>query len=115
LMISGEIKRHIRRTFKIYNERRNVLMNLVNSQLSDFVNFDEPSGGLAFWLRLNHGININEIEKNALNKNVRILPGTLFSASSQEVHAIRLGFGSLDVKELTLGIRKLRDAFCEKG
>jgi len=115
LMISGEIKRHIRRTFKIYNERRNVLMNLVNSQLSDFVNFDEPSGGLAFWLRLNHGININEIEKNALNKNVRILPGTLFSASSQEVHAIRLGFGSLDVKEPTLGIRKLRDAFCEKG
>lgn len=115
LMISGEIKRHIRRTFKIYNERRNVLMNLVNSQLSDFVNFDEPSGGLAFWLRLNQGININEIEKNALNKNVRILPGTLFSASSQEVHAIRLGFGSLNVKELELGIKKLHDVFCENA
>ncbi|WP_036299769.1 PLP-dependent aminotransferase family protein [Methylotenera sp. L2L1] len=114
LMMSGEIKRHIRRTFKIYNERRNVLMNLVSSQLSDFVNFDEPSGGLALWLRLNSGLNINDLEKSALNKNVRILPGTLFSASAKEVHAIRLGFGSLDVKELELGIKKLRDAFCEK-
>jgi len=114
LMMSGEIKRHIRRTFKIYNERRNVLMNLVSSQLSDFVNFDEPSGGLALWLRLNSGLNINDLEKSALNKKVRILPGTLFSASAEEVHAIRLGFGSLDVKELELGIKKLRDAFCEK-
>ncbi|MDP2153535.1 MAG: PLP-dependent aminotransferase family protein [Methylotenera sp.] len=114
LMISGEIKRHIRRTFKAYHERRNLLINLISSQLGDFVNFDVPSGGLAFWLRLNNGLNINDLEKSALKKNVRILPGTLFSASAKEVNAIRLGFGSLNINELELGVSKLRDAFCEK-
>ena len=113
LMVSGEIKRHIRRTFKIYNDRRNALMHLVSTHLNDFVSFDEPSGGLAFWLRLNQGLNIYALEKSALSKHVRILPGTLFSATAEVTHAIRLGFGSLEIDELTVGINKLQDAFRE--
>ena len=115
LMQSGEIKRHIRRTFKIYNERRNVLMQLIRSQLGEFVHFDEPSGGLAFWLRLKDDCNVNDLAKQALSKNVRILPGTLFSNANTGIHAIRLGFGSLNLKELELGVGKLREAFIEKA
>lgn len=88
LMDSGEIKRHIRRTYKIYNERRNVLMDLIRAQLSEYVNFDAPNGGLAIWLRLNDGINVNTLAENALHKNVRILPGSLFSESLIDIHAI---------------------------
>ena len=48
LMDSGEIKRHIRRTFKIYNERRTKLEQLIHQELETLVDFALPPGGLAF-------------------------------------------------------------------
>lgn len=108
LMESGEIKRHIRRTFKVYNERRSLLISLIQQQLSEHTNFDAPNGGLAIWLRLNDEIEINRLVENALNAQVRILPGTLFSANNLTVNAIRLGFGSLNTEELSAGIARLK-------
>lgn len=110
LMESGEIKRHIRRTLKVYDERRNVLMNLIRNELGDFVDFDEPNGGLAMWLRVNEDINIEDLVKKALLAQVRILPASLFSAEHLNINAIRLGFGSLNLTELKTGIERLKQA-----
>jgi len=111
LMESGEIKRHIRRTLKVYNERRNILIDLLQDELDQFVNFDPPNGGLAIWLRLNDGIDMNKLVQKALLEKVRILPGALFSESPANINGIRLGFGSLNTKELATGIQRLKRAF----
>lgn len=110
LMESGEIKRHIRRTLKIYGERRNILVDLVREELGEFVSFEPPVGGLALWLRLNEGIDIDAFVQKALLKKVRVLPGSLFSDGETEINGIRLGFGSLDANELTEGIQRLKHA-----
>ena len=110
LMESGEIKRHIRRTLKIYNERRNILVDLVRDDLCEFVSFEPPVGGLALWLRLNKGIDIDAFVQKALLERVRVLPGSLFSEATTEINGIRLGFGSLDAAELTAGIQRLKRA-----
>ncbi|MFZ2539773.1 MAG: PLP-dependent aminotransferase family protein [Oscillospiraceae bacterium] len=111
LMESGEIKRHIRRTLKTYNERRNILIELLQNELSEFVKFNPPNGGLAIWLRLNDGIDINKIVQKALLEKVKILPASLFSESLNDINAIRLGFGSMNVTELTTGIQRIKRAF----
>ena len=111
LMNSGEIRRHIRRTFKIYNERRNLLIALIEKELKDYVTFDAPDGGLAIWLRLKEGYDVEHIARQALTHKVRILPGTLFSESQQSIQAIRLGFGSLTTAELEKGVLSLKSAF----
>jgi GntR family transcriptional regulator / MocR family aminotransferase len=111
LMNSGEIKRHIRRTFKIYNERRTLLIALIKKELKEYVTFDAPDGGLAIWLRLKEGYDVEKVAEQALKHKVRILPGTLFSESQQSVHAIRLGFGSLTTVELEKGVLGLKAAF----
>lgn len=111
LMESGEIKRHIRRTLKVYNERRNVLIDLLQKELGEFVSFDSPNGGLAIWLRLNDDIDVNKLVQKALFEKVRILPAPLFSESPIVINAIRLGFGSLNTAELTTGIQRLKRAF----
>lgn len=111
LMASGEIKRHIRRTFKIYNDRRNLLIEMINMHLRDFVNYDAPNGGLAVWLRLNDNIDINNVVKATQLEQVRILPGATFSESANKIQAIRLGFGSLNINELETGILRLKKAF----
>ncbi len=110
LMDSGEIKRHIRRTLKVYSERRNVLIQLLQDELCQFVNFDSPNGGLAIWLRLNEGIDVHKLVQKALLEKVRILPAPMFSESPININAIRLGFGSLNATELTTGIQRLKRA-----
>lgn len=114
LLESGEIKRHIRRTLKVYNERRNVLIDLLRNELGEFINFDSPNGGLAIWLRLNDGIEISKLVQNALLEKVKILPGSLFCESQHHINGIRLGFGSLNTNELTTGIHRLQRAFIYK-
>lgn len=111
LMDSGEIKRHIRRTLKIYEERRNVLTQLLQNELGQYVSFDSPNGGLAIWLRLNEGFDVNELVKKALHEKVRILPAPMFSELPIDINAIRLGFGSLNATELATGIQRLKRAF----
>lgn len=111
LLESGEIKRHIRRTLKIYNERRNILIELLKNELGEFVSFESPNGGLAIWLRINEGIEINKLVQNGLLEKIKILPASLFSESEVNNNGIRLGFGSLNPNELTTGVHRLKQAF----
>jgi GntR family transcriptional regulator/MocR family aminotransferase len=111
LIDTGEVKRHIRRTFKIYHERRNLLEQLLLNELSTFVSFDMPQGGLAFWLRLTQNVNLEDLVTCAAKENVRILPGSLFMDNGSTIQAIRMGFGSLSNTELTQGVQRLKIAF----
>jgi len=111
LMNSGELKRHIRRTAKIYLERRNALEMLLRKDLSEFVDFDTPLGGLAFWLRLKKQSNVSQFIEQAQAKKLRILPGSIFSDNHEEIQAFRLGFASLNNNELEKTIQRLKQAF----
>lgn len=113
LLDSGEVKRHIRRTFKIYNERRNLLIKLIKTELGEFVEFDAPDGGLAIWLLLKEDIDITKLLVATEKTKVRILPSSLFSESYHQISGIRLGFGSLSDAELEKGIAALKEAFLQ--
>ncbi|MEQ1601532.1 MAG: PLP-dependent aminotransferase family protein [Methylophilaceae bacterium] len=115
LMDSGEIKRHIRRTFKIYNDRRSKLELLIHHELDALVDFALPPGGLAFWLRLKQPMTINHLTKRAQAQKVRILPGSLFADASGTAQAIRLGFASLNDAELVEGVLRLKRALYTHG
>jgi GntR family transcriptional regulator/MocR family aminotransferase len=110
LIDAGEVKRHIRKSFKVYNERRVLLATLLRKELFDFVDFDMPDGGLAFWIRLKSNMKTEDIMSRALEEKIRILPGAIFTLGSTNSQAIRLGFGSLDSTELTAGIQRLSHA-----
>ncbi|HOY88045.1 MAG TPA: PLP-dependent aminotransferase family protein, partial [Methylotenera sp.] len=84
---------------------------LLQNELGQYVSFDSPNGGLAIWLRLNEGIDVNALVKKALLEKVRILPAPMFSELPIDINAIRLGFGSLNATELATGIQRLKRAF----
>lgn len=50
LIESGELKRHIRRATKVYRERLQYAVKLIERELSGSVRFRKPDGGLALWL-----------------------------------------------------------------
>lgn len=115
LLHTGEIKKHILRTLKIYEERRTYLSNLLQQELGEYLSFQLADSGLAFWLRLDASININELIKEAEFQKVRVQMGRLFSHHENPVLGIRMGFANLNNEEVTQGISRLKNAFARQN
>jgi GntR family transcriptional regulator / MocR family aminotransferase len=111
LLLTGEINRHTLKIFKIYDERRSFIAKLLRSELKDFISFTMPDGGLALWLTVNSGINMQLLVKDAEIEKVRIVAGVNFNDTNHDVSAIRMGFANLTNDEVTLGIKRLKNAF----
>ncbi len=110
LMESGEMQRHRRRISKVFAERRHYTHELICNELGDHVDFDLPKGGLAFWLRFRQPVDMARFIEQSQKEKVRFANGSQFSAANEEVKAIRLGFASLNQKELRSGIKRIKQA-----
>jgi GntR family transcriptional regulator / MocR family aminotransferase len=111
LLHMGEINRHTLKIAKTYEERRAFTAKLIRSELSDYVDFDMPDGGLALWLKIIPSINMQTLLKDMELEKVRVIAGTTFSLTNEPVTALRLGFATLNNDETALGIKRLKRAF----
>ena len=111
LMNSGEIKRHILKTTKIYKERRDALAALVYSELGQYVTFDTPNGGLAFWMLVKTNIDTATVVARIKANKLTMPLGLLFSDSDGRLLGLRLGFGSLSPSEMNRGVSRLKSVF----
>ncbi|NRA21165.1 MAG: PLP-dependent aminotransferase family protein [Oceanospirillaceae bacterium] len=105
LMESGEVKRHIRKTRKQYEARRNFAANEFSRVFGDNISFNLPTGGMALWVDISKLVAGKEITNLQLKDSSL---STLYSADSaaHPTH-IRFGFGALNLQEITLSIEKL--------
>lgn len=110
LINSGELRHHIRKTFKIYSERRNTLQRLIHEHLAHDVDFKQPVGGLAFWVLLREERKMTSLLEHAKQHKVGLLPATNFAMDQPAPAALRLGFGNLDIEEIRTGIMRLQRA-----
>jgi GntR family transcriptional regulator/MocR family aminotransferase len=108
LMDTGELKRHVLKATKVYEDRRNKLELLIRQELSEFVDFNVPVGGLAFWIKFKQLIHIREFVAQAKANKLLIAPAAIFSNENEQIEGIRLGFASLNSKELEQGISRLK-------
>ena len=108
LMQSGEIKRHMRRMTKVYGERRTLLKQVVQGELDDLIEFEIPDGGLAFWLRFKHQQDMQALVEQTRNKGFKFSTGSFYAEDRSEVQAIRLGFASLNAREMGEGVERLK-------
>lgn len=56
LIEEGAIQRHLKRSIKIYKERRDLMASLLEKELEEWIQFQKPTGGLAFWLPLKRAL-----------------------------------------------------------
>lgn len=106
LLDSGEVKRHIRKSYKIYNDRRLYFADLIKKELNEFVDFNIPDGGLAFWLKLKRHIYPDKLEKMLLQLGVQFSKANIFP--NEKCFAIRIGYGSFDKAQLQRIVSKLK-------
>jgi GntR family transcriptional regulator/MocR family aminotransferase len=112
LIEAGEIYRHTRKMLRHYSERRTKFAEGLKTALRGRGSFNVPDGGLAFWVRF-EGVDLKRLAARCRERQLYIQSSDAFSSTGQPVNALRLGFASLDVKELGTATARLGAALGE--
>ena len=107
LMEEGAIRKHARRAYKVYEQRRENMEMMLQTYLGGIATFAKPEGGLAYWVRLTCGKDTRELAAQLLPKGVSVIPTEPFSFTGKPLNALRLGYASLNPEELENGLRIL--------
>ena len=97
---SGELKRHLRRSRRVYETRRDVLCGLLQAHLPDALRFDIPQGGMAVWAQFAPEINLHALAQACQRRGLFLSDGRIYEWHRPNQNATRLGFASLNETEL---------------
>ncbi len=101
LIGDGTLARHARKARRIYEARRNLLVDELRRQLGDAVDFDVPSGGLAIWAKLRSGLSADAWAARAQRAGLPISPGSAYVLDAANApNAFRIGFARLTEDEI---------------
>jgi GntR family transcriptional regulator/MocR family aminotransferase len=109
LFNTGEMQRHLRKSVRIYKERRDVFCNLLNSCVGDISHFSKPNGGMAVWATFAPEYSIPYLARRIAEKGIYMNDGSVYKYKD-DVNGIRLGFASLNTDEMQKFIEALRES-----
>jgi GntR family transcriptional regulator/MocR family aminotransferase len=111
LLKNGDVGRHLKKSNKIYHERRDLLCKLLNEQLGHYVSFRIPDGGFAIWVKYLDGIDTSIVSKKAAEMGLSAPTGSdYWYVNDSNRSFVRLGFASLNQKEMENAVEILAKA-----
>ena len=97
---AGHIQRHLKKSVKLYHQRRDAFCNLLESELNGIISFTKPQGGMAVWARFNERYPLPIISQRASAHGLFIGDGSFYNSGNINYNALRMGFASLNEKEM---------------
>ncbi|NQZ87603.1 MAG: PLP-dependent aminotransferase family protein [Colwellia sp.] len=109
-MKDGAFERHLRKATRIYQQRRQCMVNVLNGFKDEGYNieFTIPPGGMALWV--NVGENAQQISLLARNEGIFLLAENSFHLNHEndEDQYIRLGFSGQSEEKIQQGLALLK-------
>jgi GntR family transcriptional regulator / MocR family aminotransferase len=106
----GDVQSHVRRVRREYATRREILAEALRRFLPDAFTFRLPAGGIGLWARAADGIDVERWAARARARGVLIATAARFALDRRPRPFVRLGFASLDRRQLVEGVRRLAAA-----
>ncbi|MGH1335055.1 MAG: PLP-dependent aminotransferase family protein [Aureispira sp.] len=106
LIKNGDIKRHIKRAIKYYKDKRLYLQQLLEEHLKDKIEYNLPSGGLAFWMRPTQKKITLDLLAKLKAQQIEIMDVSKYNPDCV-VNGLRLGYGSVEKESLKKAIEVL--------
>jgi DNA-binding transcriptional MocR family regulator len=105
---SGRYERYLRKLRKIFCDQLQSTSNAVARYFPRGTRFTRPRGGYMLWIQLPEHVDAFRLYREALQKNVSIMPGTIFSPSGRFRNHIRISCNhpwcdTMDLAIQTLG------------
>lgn len=106
---SGEYDRYVKQLRQKLLTNKERMLGLICRYFHPDVRVADPKGGTVLWLALPREFDGNEIFRRALEQNISISPGSLFSPTNRYQNCIRLSYGLPWSEEIEQGIKTLSD------
>ncbi|MGD2027258.1 MAG: PLP-dependent aminotransferase family protein [Anaerolineales bacterium] len=105
----GLFEPHLKRVCNIHRERRDVMMNCINSMLPSGIKYVYPEGGLFTWMELPEQIDTTALLKDAVAQKVAYMPGKEFFVEGQPIrnNCMRISFGGVAPEKIVIGMKRL--------
>jgi GntR family transcriptional regulator/MocR family aminotransferase len=100
LLQSGVIQKHLRKSLRVYRERRDAFCRLLKEELADYVQFQVPDGGLAVWTKFEASIDLVALAQRSLQQDLYFSDNLWHKNAAIQMNATRLGFASSTPEEL---------------
>ncbi len=112
-MKTTDFEAHIDKICTIYRRKLNLMCDLIDEQLGDFVQYVRPEGGMFVWCALPERVDMMDFCQKAVQNKVAVVPGSAFMVEPQETtNSIRLNFTTPSDERIVEGIHilgKLKD------
>jgi DNA-binding transcriptional MocR family regulator len=89
-LASGSHDHHLRHIRRVYARHVASMLQAVRRYFPEGTRVTRPAGGFVLWVQLPNGVDSLELYRLALQKQIAITPGHIFSASQQFCNFIRL-------------------------
>ena len=103
----GTIGRHIKKSVKLYRERRDHFCEVLRQELKGRLAFNIPEGGMAVWANFLDN-DLTAVVKRAYKNGLIISDGTDYDTGTLKYNSKGLGFASLDFREQERAIDVLK-------
>ncbi|MEJ2598725.1 MAG: PLP-dependent aminotransferase family protein [Anaerolineales bacterium] len=110
----GFIDRHVQLIRKVYGERRQVMLDAMQSEFPPQVKWTRPKGGLFLWGIMPEGMDAKEVLKVAVSRNVAFVPGEAFFPCGGGQNTMRLNFSNASEENIRIGIARLGKVLYEQ-
>ena len=111
LLNDGLIARHSKKALKLYKERRDYLAQLFEKELNNYITFEIPEGGMAFWIELKQHQNWKAIQEKARHLKLKLPSDVNYNYDELTTKGIRFGFASLTKEEMVKAVTILKQCF----
>lgn len=114
LIRDGELGRHLNRSRRVYEERRDLMVEMLRKTFGDLLEVQVPDGGLSLWLRCREGEKLAPWLAAAKGCGLLLRGPDHYYLDSVEP-CFRLGFAQLDEKDSLEAVRRLSLAWKRAG
>ena len=92
---SGGYDHHLRKLRKAYGTQVQLMSQAISRNFPEDTKVTRPLGGFVLWLELPPRVDSLQLHRQALERNISIAPGPIFSANQNYRNFMRLNCGGL--------------------
>ncbi|MDY0293822.1 MAG: PLP-dependent aminotransferase family protein [Candidatus Methanomethylophilaceae archaeon] len=93
-----------------YGRKKRLFLDMMEEELPDTLEWNNPEGGMFVWLRTPEGTDAMRLYEAAMARRLVVMPGRPFHVRGGG-NTLRLNFATPDDDDIITGMRALRDAY----
>lgn len=102
-----DLDKHVEKLKDVYKKRRDLMLNTMQEEFPEGLEYTHPEGGLFTWVQLPEYLDSREIMKECVENSVAYVPGGSFFPNGGKENCFRLNYSNMPDERIVEGVKRL--------